>query len=171
MSDISQNLDTNIVCFTDDTRLFKSISDHSDSSILQSDPSKVYIWALVNNMLFNDSKFTHISFSESKHQPNISYKNLSNEHKLNSDSTKYLGIIVSEDLQFNKYIKDLTRRCRQFYGWILRTFSSRDHFSMLTIFRSMVSCRLDCGCQLWSPSKLSNIKELKSVHYTYRRNG
>ena len=42
ISDISQNLDTNIVCFTDDTRLCKSIYDHSDSSTLQSDLSKFY---------------------------------------------------------------------------------------------------------------------------------
>ena len=107
MSDISPNLDTNKFCFADDTRLFKSIYDNSDASTLQSDLSKVY--TSVNNMLFNDSKFTHIS-----------YKNSSNELIINSVSTKDLGITVSEDLQFSKHIKELARRCRQLSGWIQR---------------------------------------------------
>ena len=63
--------------------------------------SKVYNWVSVNNMLFNDSRFTHISFSPSKNHLNISYKNPSIELIINSVSTKDLGIIVSEDFQFS----------------------------------------------------------------------
>ena len=106
MSDISENLNSNIVCFADDTRLFKSIYNNSDSSTLQSDLSKAYTWASVNNI--NDSKFSHISFSASKNHTNTLYNNPSNELIINSDYTKDLGIsiTVSENLQFSKHIKE-----------------------------------------------------------------
>ena len=40
---------------------------------------------------------------------------------------------------------------------------------MITLFRSMVLCRLDYGCQLWSPSKLSNVKELESIQRAFTK--
>ena len=72
MSDISKNLDTNsnIVCYANVTKLFNCISSNNDCSMLQSDLNDIYNWASTNNMLFNDSKFSHFSYNSS----NQSYK-------------------------------------------------------------------------------------------------
>ena len=173
MSYNSKTQDTNIVCFGKDTRLFICIYSHSDCSMLQSDVNKIYNWASTNNMLFNNSKCSHSSYSFSKQ----SYKNIMiyinpiGNAIDNYDLTKDVGIIVDEDLNFSKRINLISRNCRQLRGWILRSFTYGDETNMLTLFRSMVSCRMDCGCQLWTLYKISDIKVLESVSFTKLVNG
>ena len=54
------------MCFADDTRLFNLIDSQIDCSLLQSDLEKIYNCASANYMLFNDSKFNHISYIHGK---------------------------------------------------------------------------------------------------------
>ena len=51
-----------MVSFADDTRVFRQIIDINDCSLLQNDLDNIYFWASVNNMVFNDSKFQHMSY-------------------------------------------------------------------------------------------------------------
>ena len=43
-------------------------------------------------------------------------------------------------------------------AWILRTFQSRHHIPMLTLWKTLVLCHLDYCSQLWSPSTVGNIQ-------------
>ena len=44
--------------------------------------------------------------------------------------------------------------------WILRTFTTRDSITMITLFKSLVLPRLDYGSQLWSPHLVKHIDQL-----------
>ena len=82
------------------------------------------------------------------------------------DNAKDLGILMSSDSSFEKYILSVpisTIRCSSLAGWILRTFASRDKITMLTLFKSLVLSRLDYGSQLWSPYKVMDNSLLESV--------
>ena len=116
MSDISQNLTTNIVCFADDTRLFNLIDSQNDCSLFQSDLKKIPNWASSNNMIFNDSKFSHISYSYGKQSSKNKYFNPSQNLLFNCESTKDLGITVNEDLHLSKHIHTISRKSRQLSG-------------------------------------------------------
>ena len=59
-----------------------------------------------------------------------------------------LGINVSSDCSFDFHISNLAKSTKYLTGLILRTFSSRDKFTMLTLFKALVMSRLDYGCQL-----------------------
>ena len=41
----------------------------------------------------------------------------------------------------------LLNRTKHLTGWMLRTFSSQDKLTMLTLFKAPVMSRLDYGCQ------------------------
>ena len=57
---------------------------------------------------------------------------------------------MSSDCSFEFHIANLNKRTTQLTGWILRTFTSRDKLTMLTLFKALVMSRLDYGSQLWS---------------------
>ena len=57
----------------------------------------------------------------------------------------------------------MCKKCTNLSGWILRTFSTRDITTMLTLFKSRVLSRLDYGSQLWSPHLVKHIDQLEKI--------
>ena len=52
---------------------------------------------------------------------------------------------------------------------MLRTFSSRDKLTMLTLLKALVISRLDYGCQLWSPYLIKHIYLVEKVQRSFTR--
>ena len=67
---------------------------------------------------------------------------------------------MSKDCSFDSHISSLSRKCKNLAGWILRSFVSRDKLTMLTLFKSLVISRLDYASQLWSPHKITGMRDL-----------
>ena len=57
----------------------------------------------------------------------------------------------------------------QLSGWILRTFTSRDRMTMLTLWRSLVLPRPDYCSRLWSPSRAGEINTLENIQRQFTR--
>ena len=62
---------------------------------------------------------------------------------------------MSSNCSFDAHINQLSKKCNNLAGWILRTFITRDRLTML--FKAIVLSRLDYASQLWSPSKIYQI--------------
>ena len=80
-----------------------------------------------------------------------------------------LGINVSSDCSFDFHISNLVKRTKYLTGWMLRTFSSCDKLTMLTLFKALVMSRLDYGCQLWSPYLIKHINMVEKVQRSFTR--
>ena len=160
MSDISKDINCNIIAFANDTRLYSAINSPADCDSLQCDLSNVYKWAESNNMKFNSKKFQYINFTVSP-QCNTSNVYVSADSNLidPSHTVKDLGVLMSNDCMFDDHICQVTKKCSQLCGWILRTFENRSELLMLTLFKSIVLSRIDYASQLWS-----RIKRATSVH-------
>ncbi|KAK3896126.1 hypothetical protein Pcinc_000194 [Petrolisthes cinctipes] len=64
-SNIDQNIQHSFVSsFADDTRVLREIFLSSDAELLQADLDSLYQWAEGNNMMFNGSKFEHMSYTK-----------------------------------------------------------------------------------------------------------
>ena len=69
-------------------------------------------------------------------------------NQIQTDPIKDLGIIMSQDCCFEHHVLSLSKHSN-LAGWILRTFSTRDKDTMLTLFKSLIMSRLDyCGLLL-----------------------
>ena len=58
-------------------------------------------------------------------------------------------------------------------AWILSVFYTRDKYTMLTLFKSLVRSRLEYGCEVWNPHKNQDIVKLEQLQrsFTYRISG
>ena len=54
-------------------------------------------------------------------------------------------------------------------GWILRTFTTRDSITMITLFKSIVLPRIDYGSKLWSPHLVKHIDKLENSQRSFTK--
>ena len=120
-------------------------------------------------MSFNAQKFQYICFSPHSSSSSNLYTSSIFDIINYSKNILDLGINVSSDCSFDFHISNLVKRTKHLTGWILRTFSSRDKLTMLTLFKALVMSRLDYGCQLWSPYLIKHINMVEKVQRSFTR--
>ena len=86
-----------------------------------------------------------------------------------SDNVLDLGIFMSSNCSFEFHIPNLYKKCSNLSGWILRTFTTRDNITMMTLFKSLVLPRLDYGSQLWSPNLVKHIDQLEKIQRSFTK--
>ena len=101
---------------------------------------KIYTWKAFNNMSFNLSKLQLLSL-----QPN---------HALKKDTLLFsqemrkvlepgggmndLGILVDSEDTFNVWRNETILRAKRIAGWVLRTFSTHDYRTVVTLWKSLI---------------------------------
>ena len=80
---------------------------------------------------------------------------------------KYLGILVSQDLSWSTHIRSTCDKVRQKACWVLSVFFTWSPTVILNLYKSMVRSLLEYCSPLWSPTKITDIQELKSVQRTF----
>ena len=166
MSDISKDINCNIISFADDTRPYSAINSRAVCDSLQYDLSNVYKWAESNNMKFkfNSKKFQYINFTVSPQCNTSNVYAFSDSNLIYlSPTVKDLDVFMSSDCMFDDHICQVTKKCSQLSGWILTTFENRSELLMLTLFKSIVLSRIDYASQLWSLYKKSYICALEKI--------
>ena len=60
-----------------------------------------------------------------------------------SENVHDLGITMSRNCSFDVHINILCKKCTDLSGWILRTFTSRDSTTLMTLFNALILSILD----------------------------
>ena len=154
--------------YADDTKATAKLSNLVDAENFQSElDEKVYPWAPANNMSLNGDKFEHLQVGKNLKQANYSYKDPSGKIIAEKNCIKDLGVYLSNNLSWSKQIEEVVSKARVMSGWALRTFSTRDRKTMITIWNSQVRPVLDYCSPLWSPRPW-NYKEIDFLEQTQR---
>ena len=90
-----------------------------------------------------------------------------------STAVKDLGVIISSDLSWHLHISTMVGNATKMSAWALSLFQDRSRVTMLTLYKSMVRCRLEYCCPLWNPADITSIQAIESVqqHFTKRISG
>jgi ribonuclease P/MRP protein subunit RPP40 len=172
ISDIARGVSakTTTSSYVDDTRVNRCISDSDiDCQALQEDLTSIYSWATDVNMTFNADKFECLRFWPGKTaKPEGQYMSPDNTPIEEKSHLTDLGVEISSDLTFQTHIENTLTAANRLVGWSLRTFRRRSSMVMMTIWKSLIQCKLDYCSQLWSPVDQASISRLESVcrHFT-----
>ena len=155
MSDISKDINCNIISFADDTRLYSVINSPADCDSLQCDLSNVYKWAESNNMKFNSKKFQYINFTVSP-QCNTSNVYVSADSNLidPSHTVKDLGVLMSNDCMFDDHICQVTID--------LYTYTPVHSYALVHLY--ICTPKHLCTCTVAHPCTLINLYTYPNVH-------
>ena len=76
---------------------------------------------------------------------------------------KDLGVTMTTGGTFKKHIQHAVSEAKRQCKWILRTFGTRQVLPMLTLWKSLVQCKLDHCSQLWCPTETADIQYIQSM--------
>ena len=156
--------------FADDTRLTKAIKSIIDQLQLQEDLNAVVEWAAENGMELHEGKFEllqHGKVVELKGPDGYSYK-LSNGQVIPSSSkVKDLGVTIHESLGWATHIAEVSKQASQMSAWVLRTFTTRQQYPLMTLYKSLVRSKLDYCCPVWSPIRKEDICSLEAIQRSF----
>ena len=171
ISDIdSEVLESFLSSFADDTRIGMSVSTQKDTEKLQDDLNKVYVWAVENNMSFNNNKFELIRYGlNTLLKDSTHYFGPDGSEIESKPHVKDLGVMMSSNGSFSEHINKTCEKARDMCSWILRTFSSRSPLLMTTLWKALVQPILDYCSQLWCPIQPGQIKQLEEIQKSFTR--
>ena len=149
--------------FADDCLLYRHIASKNDSALLQQDLTALERWEETWQMTFHPAKCTVIRISTNRRQIiNTSYQ--LHGHTLEVvDSSKYLGVTISEDLTWRKHIDDTATKANKTLGFVRRNLSECTSQVKSVAYTTMVRPTLEYSSTVWDPHLTSDVHTLEQV--------
>ena len=165
LSDIGENIKADIKTYVDDSKVKQRINKEEDVENMQDDLEMLYDWGIKNNMKFNGTKFQLMRYGKNQLlKENTIYFTPNMEEPIESFSTlRDLGVMMSEDANFDDHIEHVCKKTRQKMGWLLRTFRCRNNDFMKHTFNSLVRPHIDYCSQLWMPNQCQQMEKVENL--------
>ena len=146
--------------FADDTKCFKHICTLTDSEVLQENVIALLTWSKDTDLNFNLKKFVHLSF---KRKLETTYT-ISDITIPRNDSHKDLGLVLSDNLSWDKHYKSISARAYKILGLIRRTIDSTHSTSVkASLYISLVRSQLLYCTQVWRPHLMKDILIIERI--------
>ena len=171
-------LHSKIGTFADDTKLKKNILSEESPVELQEDLERVVEWSAANSMVLHEDKFEVVHYELNKtlllrelpfHDELCMYTTPSGETISPTGTVRDLGILLSNDCSWTPHITKISSDARRMAAWVLRAFKDRSRTTMMTLYKSLVRCKLEYCSPLWSPYLIGDIQALESVQRYFTR--
>ena len=149
--------------FADDCLLYRHISSMQDSALLQQDLTALEGWETTWQMQFHPQQCTVIRINSNRRRLiNTNYQ--IHGHTLEVvDSSKYLGVTISEDLTWRKHIDDTVNKANKTLGFVRRNLSDCSTSVKTAAYTTMVRPRLEYSSTVWDPHHNKEIHSLEQV--------
>ena len=175
----------NIRLFADDTNIFV---EHENLELVYENAKIVleylYQWFKDNKLTVNSKKSSFTIFTKS-HIRNITNFpdsiNINNERILISNSTKYLGVSIDQELSWKEHVQELCNGLKGMFSvfYNIRSYLTIDH--IITIYYTLIYSRIKYGLAVYGTANrgiidkvqvLQNqlLKVLTDKPYRYRTN-
>ena len=90
------------------------------------------------------------NISKKRHPSKFTYS-LHNIDLKTTDTAKYLGIIISQDMKWTKHITQTCSRANRALGFIKRNVKIRSPRIKEKLYNSLVRPHVEYACAVWSP--------------------
>ena len=148
VNDIPSLVDSPILLFADDTKVYRAIKCREDHLQLQSDIDKLLVWSNMWQLKFNIAKCTLLHLG--KPHSYGDYK-LDGVAISQSNIVKDLGVLIDTDLKFHAHTSMVVARANRLLGIIKKSFEHLDHIMFLRLYKSLIRPMLEYGNIIWGP--------------------
>ena len=153
-------LNTKLLLFADGAKLYRSIVNCNDMTLLQEDLNLLNNWSINNYLNFNVSKCIFLSFnSKLSSNYHIGVNPLSQ-----SDTHRDLGVLQSSNLSWSQHYDYISANAYKSFHLLRRTFSK--YHSIQTkkkLYISLIRSKLIYSSQLWNPYLIKDIVKLERI--------
>ena len=168
INDLPDTIDSQVRLFADDTVLYRTIKSDTDHHRLQTDLDKLSDWAKAWDMQFHPDKCLVMNISKKRHPSKFTYS-LHNTDLKTTDTAKYLGIIISQNMKWTKHITLTCSRANREFGFIKRNVKIRSPRIKEKLYNSLVRPHVEYASAVWSPHEVKPIHQLEMVQRSAAR--
>ena len=145
---LTDNIKSSVRLFADDCVLYKNIHSLQDCLILQEDA----LWESDWQMKFNVAKChsmrvtRHYSHKQILHDYTLHQQTLENVQ-----SAKYLGITITENMDWGQHISDSSSIATKILGFTPRNLAFAPKSTKNVAYKTLVRPKLEYAAPIWSP--------------------
>lgn len=159
---INSNGPVKIRMFADDCIIYTPITSVDDQIKLNYTLSNISAWCSENNMKINTGKTKYMHITTKKNALCFDYE-LDAVKLSKVDSYKYLGVIITSDLKWNKHVDYIKNKAIKKL-WYLRRRLFRTPPSVKTLaYKALVRPTLEYASEVWDPWQVTLSRELENV--------
>ena len=162
INELPSSVDSEAYLFADDTKIFRIIDNIRDPEILQDDIKQLEQWSKDWLLKFHPEKCKHIRMQREIGPNAQNYKLLGNEIERVSEE-KDIGVIIDEELTFEKHAQEQIKKANSTFAAIRRSFKYLKVDTFLPLYKSMVRSHLDYANSVWAPYKKGIVDQIESV--------
>ena len=141
---LSENIQSQVRLFADDTAVYLTVSSLQDSQVLQSDLDSLQCWERTWHMEFNPTKCQVLHITRSR-KPVMSRYFIQNRELESVDTAKYLGEIISKDLSCNTHINKIAASANRTLGFVKRNVQTKNKDIRTLAYNSFVRLQVNIG--------------------------
>ena len=153
---------TKLRLFADDSLVYREITCPDDQIILQKDLLSLEHWAEKWGMRFNASKCQIMHISRGKAQTKM--YTLCNEILSTVKTAKYLGVTLSDDLQWHHQVHSVVNKANSMLHLVARNLRSCPRTTRTLAYTTLVRPKLEYSCSVWDPFTKADIDALEMVN-------
>ena len=160
INDIDDTVNSKILKFADDTKIYHRVDSADGIESMRVDLYNLVSWSKEWQMLFNidKCKVMHLGYNN----PKVNYVMESTQLQEVSEE-KDLGIIVSDDLKWEKQCIAAVKQANKILGMIKRNFVDRSKETILALYKSLVRPHLEYCISVWNPYLAKDVKLIEGV--------
>lgn len=148
--------------FADDIKIFRIINSLDDQQILQNDLVKLENWSDTWLSKFHPEKCKHMNINKTPKEDEVKYNLLGQEISKVMDE-KDIGVVIDEELSFDKHICEKVNKANSIFAALRRTFRNLYANIFLPLYKTLVRTHLDYASSVWAPYKKKYIGKIESV--------
>ena len=159
INDLPDCVKSQVRLFADDCLIYRQIKTQKDHQILQNDLKELEKWAAKWGMRFNAKKCYILSIR----QKSSHFYQLDGEILQQVDSNPYLGLTISEDLQWKTHITNITKKANSSLGFLRRNLKYCSEDCKRLAYIALVRSILQYGAVVWDPYQSRDIIAVEKV--------
>ena len=159
INDLPDSVQSQVRLFADDCLLYRPIRSAKDHEILQNDLIELEKWTSRWGMRFNAKKCYVMSIRNTSSH----FYELDNTILQQVTSNPYLGITLSEDLQWSTHIQNITKKANLTLAYLRRNLKNCPEECRKLAYISLVRSTLEYGSSIWDPYLLKDINSIEKV--------
>lgn len=162
INDITETINSTTRLFADDCIMYRPINSPNDKVSFQSDLTKLVNWSHKWGMKFNATKCKVMRISR-KRQPGKANYSMLGETLEEVSEEKYLGVILQNNLKWNKQSHQAASKATRMLNFIQRNFYHCSKTTKENLYLTFVQPHLEYASAAWNPGTKKNQDALQKV--------
>ena len=170
INDLPENIRSSVRLFADDCVLYRNIESPTDCQILQDDLNRLAQWEADWQMKFNVAKCHSMRVTRHPPDKHIQFEYTLHQQRLEQvQSAKYLGITISDDLDWAQHISEISSKATKTLGFLQRNLAFAPRHTKEVAYKTSVRPKLEYAAPICHPYHETQIGQVEKVQRTAAR--